>query len=137
MDSATLSRRSLLHAIAATMATAAMPMGWAEILQAAAEADAAGQARGGAEAKLSFLSAAEAADIEAIASQIIPTDDSPGAAAAWCSYRPGARDAVSPDRRRLSRAAGWFPGGVSRAAFLRRLVRGAPLRAADRLSEDG
>ena len=79
MDSATLSRRSLLHAIAATMATAAMPMGWAEILRAAAEADAAGQARGGAEPKLSFLSAAEAADVEAVASQIIPTDDSPGA----------------------------------------------------------
>jgi gluconate 2-dehydrogenase gamma chain len=80
MDNVTLSRRSLLHAIAATMATAAMPLGWAEIAQAAHEVHVAARAGGGAGgAKLSLLSAAEAADIEAVASQIIPTDDSPGA----------------------------------------------------------
>jgi gluconate 2-dehydrogenase gamma chain len=80
MDSPPLSRRSLLHAIAAAMATAALPVGWAEIAQAAHELDVAGQAAGAARgATLSFLSAAEAADVEAIASQIIPSDDSPGA----------------------------------------------------------
>ena len=78
MDSPTLSRRSLLHAIAATMATAAMPLGWAEIAQAAQHV-AEHEGGGAAGAKLSFLSAAEAADVEAVASQIIPTDDSPGA----------------------------------------------------------
>jgi gluconate 2-dehydrogenase gamma chain len=77
MDSAILSRRSLLHAIAATMATSALPCGWSEIAQAAHEVLVGAQVEGGA--KMSFLSAAEAADVEAVASQIIPTDDSPGA----------------------------------------------------------
>ena len=80
MDSPTLSRRSLLHALAAAMATAAMPVSWTEIAQAAQDVHAAGHAGTGAAAtKLSFLSPAEAADVEAVASQIIPTDDSPGA----------------------------------------------------------
>jgi len=77
MDDAILSRRSLLQAIAATMATMALPLGWPEIAQAAHESHAAPQ--GGRDATLSFLSAAEAADIEAVASQIVPTDDTPGA----------------------------------------------------------
>ena len=54
MDSVTLSRRSLLQAIAATMATAALPLGWAEIAQAAHELDVAGQ-RGAARAREDFL----------------------------------------------------------------------------------
>jgi gluconate 2-dehydrogenase gamma chain len=77
MDSATLSRRSLLEALAATLATAAMPFSWAEIAAAAHEVPVAAQA--GGSTTLSLFSAAEAADIEAVASQIIPTDDSPGA----------------------------------------------------------
>jgi len=84
MDNVTLSRRSLLQAIAATMATAAMPFGWEEIAQAAHEVHVAAQAGGGA--KISWLSAAEAADIEAVAAQIIPTDDSPGAREAGVVY---------------------------------------------------
>jgi gluconate 2-dehydrogenase gamma chain len=66
------------------MATAAMPLGWAEIAQAMGEAHAASQA--GGDAKISFLDAAEAADIEAVAAQIIPTDDSPGAREAGVVY---------------------------------------------------
>ena len=77
MNSATLSRRSLLQAIAATMATVATPLGWAEVALAVDQARAVGQTAG--DTKISFLSAAEAADIEAVAAQIIPTDDSPGA----------------------------------------------------------
>jgi gluconate 2-dehydrogenase gamma chain len=83
MDSASLSRRSLLQAIAATMATAAVPFAWGEIAQAMDQVHVAAQAGG---SKISFLSAAEAADIEAIASQIIPTDDSPGAREAGVVY---------------------------------------------------
>jgi gluconate 2-dehydrogenase gamma chain len=80
MESLTLSRRSLLHAIAAAMAGAAIPLSWAEIAEAADSVHQAAQAGvPAAGAKLSFLSAAEAADVEAVASQIIPTDDSPGA----------------------------------------------------------
>jgi gluconate 2-dehydrogenase gamma chain len=82
-DSITLSRRALLQAIAGAMA-AAVPFGWTEVAQTAHEVHAAVQA--GGSAKISFLSAAEAADIEAVASQIIPTDDSPGAREAGVVY---------------------------------------------------
>jgi gluconate 2-dehydrogenase gamma chain len=77
MDTLTLSRRSLLHAIAAAMAGAAVPFGWTEIAEAANHLHAAAQAGEGR--KASFLSASEAVDVEAVASQIIPTDDFPGA----------------------------------------------------------
>ena len=77
MDTEDLSRRSLLQAIVATIGAAALPLGWAEIVQASQEAHAASQASG--ETRMSFLSAAEAADVEAVAAQIIPTDDTPGA----------------------------------------------------------
>jgi gluconate 2-dehydrogenase gamma chain len=84
MDSVTLSRRSLLQAIAATMATAAMPFGWVEIALNADQLHAGAQVEG--ERKISFFSAVEAADVEAVASQIIPTDDSPGAREAGVVY---------------------------------------------------
>ena len=84
MEEAHLSRRSLLQAIAAAIATAAMPVGWADIAQAMDQAHAAPHAAG--DARISFLSAAEAADIEAVAAQIIPTDDSPGAREAGAIY---------------------------------------------------
>lgn len=69
-----VSRRSLLQAIAATIA--ALPVGWTEMAGARRESLAA-QLTG--TARMSVLSAAEAADIEAVAAQIIPTDDTPGA----------------------------------------------------------
>lgn len=77
MESSELSRRSLLQAIAAVIATAATPLGWPDVAQAMEHAHAGGHP--GTSAKISFLAAAEAADIEAVAAQIIPTDDSPGA----------------------------------------------------------
>jgi len=78
MESPPLSRRSLLQAIGAVIATAATPLGWEDVAQAMDDADAhAGQLAG--PGKLSFLTSAEAADIEAVAAQIIPTDDTPGA----------------------------------------------------------
>ncbi len=84
MQSANFSRRSLLQALAATVAAAATPCGWAEVAQALDQAHAA--AHIGADAKISLLSAAEAADVEAVAAQIIPTDDSPGAREAGVVY---------------------------------------------------
>jgi hypothetical protein len=65
-----LSRRLLLQAIAATLGAAALPTGWADLAGAAMPAPG---------PNLSFLTAAEAADVEAVAAQIIPTDDTPGA----------------------------------------------------------
>jgi hypothetical protein len=74
-----LSRRSLLQAIVATIA--ALPMGWTEI---AHESHAATQLAGAA--KMLVLSVTEAADIEAVAAQIVPTDDTPGAREAGVVY---------------------------------------------------
>jgi gluconate 2-dehydrogenase gamma chain len=75
-----LSRRSLLQAIAALIGAAALPPGWAEIAQTAHAAVLSG------DAQMSWLSAPEAADIEAVAAQIIPTDDTPGAREAGVVY---------------------------------------------------
>ena len=84
MESHDPSRRSLLHALAAVMAAAASPLGWAEIAHARERAHVAGQV--GASGKTTFLSATEAADIDAVVAQIIPTDDTPGAREAGVVY---------------------------------------------------
>jgi gluconate 2-dehydrogenase gamma chain len=65
-----LSRRLLLQAIAATLGAAALPTGWTDIARAAMRAP---------DEKFSFFSASEAADVDAVTAQIIPTDDTPGA----------------------------------------------------------
>jgi hypothetical protein len=67
-----LSRRLLLRAIAATLGAAALPSNWIELAHAAVPALAPDE-------KFSFFSATDAADVEAVAAQIIPTDDTPGA----------------------------------------------------------
>jgi gluconate 2-dehydrogenase gamma chain len=87
METEDLSRRALLQAIAATIIGAAVPSGWADVAQAAQathHAHAATQRPG--HAALVFLSAADAADVEAVAAQIIPTDDTPGAREAGVVY---------------------------------------------------
>ena len=65
------------------MAAAAVLRPWAAIAQAVDEVHIPAQ---GGDATISFLSAAEAADIEAVASQIIPSDDTPGAREAGVVY---------------------------------------------------
>jgi hypothetical protein len=69
-----VSRRSLLQAIAATLA---LPVGWAEMARVAHDSHAAAHLADAA--TISVLSVADAADIEAVAALIIPTDDTPGA----------------------------------------------------------
>jgi gluconate 2-dehydrogenase gamma chain len=75
-----LSRRLLLRAIAATLGAAAIPAGWTEIALAAADTAAHG------DEKFSFFSVADAADVDAVAAQIVPTDDTPGAREAGVIY---------------------------------------------------
>src|SRR5262245_4738275 len=58
MERAPLSRRSLLHAIAATFASAALPLDWTDLAEAVEQAGATPSNT------IAFLSAAEAADIE-------------------------------------------------------------------------
>ena len=65
------------------MATAAMPVPWYAIASAVHATHVPAQ---GGNPKLSFLSAAEAADVEAVASQIVPSDDTPGAREAGVVY---------------------------------------------------
>ena len=84
METHNLSRRSLLQAIAAVIATTAAPIGWTEIAQAFDQAHAETQRAG--PPTLSWLTAIEAADIEAVAAQIIPTDGFPGAREAGVIY---------------------------------------------------
>src|SRR5262249_39232404 len=84
MESVDLSRRSLLHAIAAAVAAAAVPVGWAEVAHAMDHVHAAAHAR--SDDRIAFLTAAEAAGVEAVAAQIIPSDDSPGAREAGVVY---------------------------------------------------
>ncbi len=84
MDSRTLSRRSLLQAIAATIAASATPIGWAEAAAAVEQAHAVVPT--GAAPTISFLTSAEAADVEAVAAQIVPSDDVPGAREAGAVY---------------------------------------------------
>ena len=83
MESVNFSRRSLLQAIAAIIASAATPLGWTEVAYAM---DGAHGARFGADPKLTFFNAADAADVEAVAAQIVPTDDAPGAREAGVVY---------------------------------------------------
>jgi hypothetical protein len=77
MENDGVSRRSLLQAVVATIGAGALPVSWAEVVLVAHES--LGGAQPPRESKVSFLSPAEAADVAAVAAQIIPTDDTPGA----------------------------------------------------------
>jgi gluconate 2-dehydrogenase gamma chain len=71
------SRRALLQHIAATFGAAALPWDWGAIEQAAHQARATAASSG--DGKGAFFTPEEAADVEAVTAQIIPTDDTPGA----------------------------------------------------------
>jgi gluconate 2-dehydrogenase gamma chain len=82
MKEESTSRRSALKGIALSLGLASVP--WSELARAAHAAHAAAQAP--ATATLKLLSAADAADIEALTSQIIPSDDTPGAREAGVTF---------------------------------------------------
>src|SRR4051812_16165797 len=76
MEHDDLPRRALLQLIASTFGAAALSWDWGAIAQAAHQGHAAAPAGG---ATVAFLTPAEAADVEAVTAQIIPTDETPGA----------------------------------------------------------
>jgi gluconate 2-dehydrogenase gamma chain len=82
MNEESKSRRSALKGIAASLGLASIP--WSGLARAAHDAHIAAQAPATAAYKL--LSAADAADVEALTSHIIPSDDSPGAREAGVSF---------------------------------------------------
>jgi gluconate 2-dehydrogenase gamma chain len=82
-----MSRRGFLAAAGGTLAAAWVAADVEKLLAAGRHAaDAMAQVRAGAPPKLLFLTSAQAADLDAVASQIIPTDDTPGAHEAGVVY---------------------------------------------------
>ena len=77
MEPDDLPRRALLQLIASTFGAAAVSWDWTAIAEAAHQAH--GTPLPSAGGTPTFLTPAEAADVEAVAAQIIPTDDTPGA----------------------------------------------------------
>ena len=83
MDDTKLSRRDALRSLSAAM-SAALATSWPEIARASHAAHAAAQAP--ATHSYTLLGAADAADVEALTSQIVPSDDTPGAREAGVTY---------------------------------------------------
>jgi gluconate 2-dehydrogenase gamma chain len=78
-----LSRRLFLSAAAGMLGVASLPLEWASVAHAVQEAAAAQQ---GDAVRFIFLASDEAADVDAIAAQIIPSDQTPGAREAGVVY---------------------------------------------------
>lgn len=78
------SRRSFLAGSAAGFGSAWISSNWSGIL--AAQEHARRAAVSGASAKFEFLSPEQAAEVDAVAARIIPTDDTPGAREAGAVY---------------------------------------------------
>ena len=83
MEDTKLSRRAALLSLSAAMSTA-LATSWPDIARASHDAHAAAQAP--ATTALTLLGAADAADVEALTSQIVPSDDTPGAREAGVTY---------------------------------------------------
>src|ERR1035438_7436317 len=77
------SRRSFLAGSAIGLSATWLASNWTGILDAKVYAE---QARGEKPPDFAFLTNEQAADIDAMASQIIPTDETPGAHEARCVY---------------------------------------------------
>ena len=75
-NDAEFARRSFLRLLGGTLGASCLALNWSEIAVAAKQAatDSSSGSR-----SLQFLTPAEAADVEAICAQIIPTDSTPGA----------------------------------------------------------
>ena len=78
------SRRSFLAGSAAGLGSAWVAANWSGILEAQEHAKRA--AKSGSLGKFEFLSPEQAAEVESVAAQIIPTDDTPGAREAGAVY---------------------------------------------------
>jgi len=77
------SRRQFLKETASGLSSAWIALHWPAVLEAHEHAR---RAAADPHAKLAFFSPGEAAEIEAMAAQIVPTDDSPGAREAGVIY---------------------------------------------------
>src|SRR5262245_24915323 len=113
------SRRDALRSVGAALAAAGM-LDWTPIAQAAHEAHEA--AKSPQTSSYTLLDAAQAADVAALAAQIVPTDETPGANEAGASY--------FIDRALGSFFAHWRPGFLAGLAGFQAAVRQAHPEAA-------
>jgi gluconate 2-dehydrogenase gamma chain len=79
MDPNEVSRRRFLQASSGSLGFAWLAANWPQIVAAAEHAHAASAADAGAGARFRLLDARQARDVEAIAAQIVPSGDTPGA----------------------------------------------------------
>lgn len=106
MDGRGGSRREFLLGAGVTLGTAWLAVHWSAIAAAQAHAHHAAASAPGPD-RLEFLTSAEAADVDAIAAQIVPSDDLPGAREAgvvWFldrSLRTWASPMAAPFREQL------------------------------------
>jgi gluconate 2-dehydrogenase gamma chain len=84
VDNNNTSRREFLRAAGGTLGAAWLGTHWTEIAAAAEHAHAA--AAGSTDHRFRVLTPAQARDVEAIAAQIVPSDDTPGAREAGVVY---------------------------------------------------
>src|SRR5690348_4138743 len=112
-----LSRRDTLRGLGAM--TAAGAFAWPTIARAAHEAHLAAQgaAQSGVPLRYTLLGPTDAADVEALTSQIIPSDDTPGAREAGVTF--------FIDRALGSFFAHWRPGFMQGLADFQAAVRAA------------
>src|SRR5580704_14924224 len=78
------SRRSFLAGSATGLGSAWLASQWPAILEAQEHAQKV--AKSGKPGKLGFFSAEQGAEVESVAAQIVPTDETPGAREAGCLY---------------------------------------------------
>jgi gluconate 2-dehydrogenase gamma chain len=83
MEEHTLSRRDALRSLTAAIA-GVTALDWSAVARASHDAHAAAQSTG--PIAYTFFSPADAADVEALTSQIVPSDDTPGAREAGVTY---------------------------------------------------
>src|SRR5688572_7728969 len=86
MEQPTPSRRQFLAAVGNLASAAWITMNWPQIAVAAEQADHAGHGAAAPPAAITTLSAAEAAEVDAIANQIVPGGATPGARDARVLY---------------------------------------------------
>jgi gluconate 2-dehydrogenase gamma chain len=107
-------RRDALRSLSATLAAAGL-LDWPAMARAAHDAHAAAQSP--APTAYTLLGAGDAADIEALTSQIVPSDDTPGAREAGVTF--------FIDRALGSFFAHWRPGFMRGLAQFQAAARGA------------
>jgi gluconate 2-dehydrogenase gamma chain len=83
MEEHTLSRRDALRSLTAAIA-GVTALDWSAVARASHDAHAAAQSTG--PIAYTFFAPADAADVEALTSQIVPSDDTPGAREAGVTY---------------------------------------------------